>query len=121
MVLELEQLIVGVDDTNIKAIEEKFKVELRVSQGEVSINKDTVDFDKENLVLRRIKCIFEAMELLLENKIILNDIDFYSLISNIDSDNYKSIVSLYLDKEVLFNTVSGKAVYPKTLNHHKDA
>ncbi|MBO4667004.1 MAG: PhoH family protein, partial [Bacilli bacterium] len=68
------------------------------------------------LVLRRIKCIFEAMELLLENKIILNDIDFYSLISNIDSDNYKSIVSLYLDKEVLFNTVSGKAVYPKTLN-----
>ena len=114
--LEVEQLLVGVDDCNIKAIEEKFKVELRVINGEIAINQDTIDSENEKVILRRIKCIFKAMELLLENKIILNASDYYSLITNIDEDNYQSIVSLYMDKEVLFNTIGGKAIYPKTLN-----
>lgn len=114
--LEIEQLLVGVDDSHIKAIEEKFKVELRETNGEVSINLDTVDENSEKVTIRRIKAIFKAMELLLENKIVLSDSDFYSLISNIDEDNYKSIVSLFMEKEVIFTTLSGKAIYPKTLN-----
>ena len=114
--LEIEQLLTGVDDKNLKAIEEKFKVELRYAQGEVSINEDTIDVDNKNVIIRRIKCIFKAMELLLANKITLTEADFYSLITNIDEDNYQSIVSLYMDKEVLFTTLAGKAIYPKTLN-----
>ena len=114
--LEIEQLLVGVDDCNLKAVEEKFKVELRLIQGVIAINLDTIDEDNKNVMIRRITCIFKAMELLLENKIILSDSDFYSLITNIDEDNYQSIVNLYLDKDVLYTTIGGKAIYPKTLN-----
>lgn len=114
--LEIEQLLVGVDDCNLKAIEEMFKVELRESNGEISVNLDTVDDNNEKVIIKKLIAIFKAMELLLENKIILNDIDFHSLITNIDEDNYKSIVGLFMDKDVVFSTVSGKAIYPKTLN-----
>lgn len=115
--LEYEQALVGVDDKNIKAIEEKFKVELRVLDGEIAINTDLLTSDPNaTLTERRIKYIFKAMMMLLENKILLSEADFYSLISNIDEDNYQSIVSLYTEKDVLFTTISGKAIYPKTLN-----
>ena len=110
--LELEQALIGVDDNNIKVIEEKFKVELRVHLGEISIN--TIHYN--DLLIKKIVCILKAIELLLENKILLNDADLHSLINNIDEENYKSVVSLYLNKEVLFTTQSGKSVYPKTLN-----
>ena len=97
---------------NIKTIEEKFKVELKAHAGEISIN---AMYYNENIV-KKIACILKAIELLLGNKILLNDSDLHSLINNIDEENYKSIVSLYLNKEVLFTTQSGKSVYPKTLN-----
>ena len=35
---------------------------------------------------------------------------------NIDDNNVKSIVSLYLKKDVLITNVYGKPIYPKTLN-----
>ena len=110
--LELEQALVGVDDYNIKIIEEKFKVELKVLNGEISIN--AIHYNER--IVKLIVCILKAIELLLENKILLNDADLHSLINNIDEENYKSVVSLYLNKEVLFNTQSGKSIYPKTLN-----
>ena len=110
--LELEQALIGVEDYNIKTIEEKFKVELKAHAGEISIN---AMYYNENIV-KKIACILKAIELLLGNKILLNDSDLHSLINNIDEENYKSIVSLYLNKEVLFTTQSGKSVYPKTLN-----
>ena len=109
---EYEQAIVGVNDYNIKAIEEKFKVELKVQNGEVAINE--IHYNER--IVSLIVCIFKALEMLLENKILLNNNDLHSLINNIDEDNYKSIVSLYLNKEIILNTYSGKSIYPKTLN-----
>ena len=110
--LELEQSLIGVDDYNLKVIEEKFKVELKAHLGEISINS----IHYNDYVVKKITCILKAIELLLENKILLNDADLHSLINNIDEENYKSVVSLYLNKEILFTTQSGKTVYPKTLN-----
>ena len=110
--LELEQALIGVDDNNLKVIEEKFKVELKAHIGEISIN----NIHYNDFIVRKINCILKAMELLLENKILLNDADLHSLINNIDEENYKSVVSLYLNKEILFTTQSGKSIYPKTLN-----
>ena len=56
------------------------------------------------------------METLLINNIVLNLSDVHALINNIDDNNVKSIVSLYLKKDVLITNVYGKPIYPKTLN-----
>ena len=37
-------------------------------------------------------------------------------INDVDEDNYKSIVSLYLKKDVIYTTSSGRTIYPRTLN-----
>lgn len=105
-----ESLIVGPNDAFIKVIEEKYNLELTVRQGSVMIKDDDVSFE-EKLIN-----IFALMEDLLENNIVFSESELRSIINNVSSDNYKKIASIYLKKDIIYTTSSGRTIYPRTIN-----
>ena len=105
-----EQELRGPNDLYIKAIESCLHIEVFCEEGSVYLKEDDMKFSK------RVSNIVEAMELLIQNDITLTISDVYGIINNIDDSNVKSITSLYLKKDIILSTVSGKTVYPKTLN-----
>lgn len=100
----------GPNDSFINAIELCLKIEIVIDDRKVFLKEEDLVYEK------RVCNIFEAMETLLINNIVLNLSDVHALINNIDDNNVKSIVSLYLKKDVLITNVYGKPIYPKTLN-----
>ena len=98
------------NDSFINAIESCLKIEIVIDDRKVFLKEEDLVYEK------RVCNIFEAMETLLINNIVLNLSDVHALINNIDDNNVKSIVSLYLKKDVLITNVYGKPIYPKTLN-----
>ena len=100
----------GPNDSFINAIESSLKIEIVIDDRKVFLKEEDLIYEK------RVCNIFEAMETLLINNIVLNLSDVHALINNIDDNNVKSIVSLYLKKDVLITNVYGKPIYPKTLN-----
>lgn len=100
----------GPNDSFINAIESCLKIEIVIDDRKVFLKEEDLVYEK------RVCNIFEAMETLLINNIVLNLSDVHALINNIDDNNVKSIVSLYLKKDVLITNVYGKPIYPKTLN-----
>lgn len=105
-----EQDLRGPNDANIKAIESCLKIEVFFEAGTVYLKEEDMKYSK------KVSVIFEAMELLLANDINLSISDIYGIINNVDENNVKSITSLYLKKDIIISTVSGKTIYPKTLN-----
>jgi len=100
----------GPNDIYVKAIESCLKIEVFFEEGCIYLKEEDSSYSK------RVCNIVEAMELLIQNDITLNISDVYGIINNIDETNVKSITSLYLKKDVIISTVSGKTIYPKTLN-----
>lgn len=100
----------GPNDSFINAIESCLKIEIVIDDRKGFLKEEDLVYEK------RVCNIFEAMETLLINNIVLNLSDVHALINNIDDNNVKSIVSLYLKKDVLITNVYGKPIYPKTLN-----
>lgn len=108
---EIQDLDVrGPNDSFINAIESCLKIEIIIDEHKVYLKEEDLFYEK------RVCNIFEAMETLLINNIVLNIGDVHALINNIDDNNVKSIMSLYLKKDVLITNVYGKPIYPKTLN-----
>ncbi len=100
----------GANDTYIKAIESSLKIEIFINEHCVYLRQDDLQCEY------RLINIFKAMESLILNKIELTTNDVYSIINNIDDDNVDAITKLYLKKDNLITTVSGKTIFPKTLN-----
>lgn len=100
----------GANDTYIKAIEASLKIEIFINEHCVYLRQDDLQCEY------RLINIFKAMESLILNKIELTTNDVYSIINNIDDDNVDAITKLYLKKDNLITTVSGKTIFPKTLN-----
>lgn len=105
-----ERLIAGVNECNLKFIEDKFKTPLSLRAGKIYMSDLYLEYE------RPVQIIFSVLENLAENKIEINDSELKSIIMNVDEDNYKSIVNLYLKKDIIYTTSSGRAVYPRTLN-----
>ena len=105
-----EALLLGPNDSFIKIIEEKYNLNLVVRQGAVMINYE--DESLENKVIN----ILSVMEDLLLNNIIFSESELRSIINNVSEDNYKSIASIYLKKDVIYTTSSGRTIYPRTIN-----
>ena len=92
----------GANDTYIKAIESSLKIEIFINEHCVYLRQDDLQCEY------RLINIFKAMESLILNKIELTTNDVYSIINNIDDDNVDAITKLYLKKDNLITTVSGK-------------
>ena len=105
---ENESMVLGIDDKYLKAIAEKYKIEIIASNGEILIS--SIEYEED------IYRIFHVLELCAEENITLSDGDFYSILYNVDVSNYQKITTLYTKKQVLLTTLSGKPIFPRTLN-----
>lgn len=105
-----ESLILGPNDCNLRIIENKYNIKLSIRNGKVILDSNDLSYEK-NIVM-----ICNVLERLVENKIEFTESEFRSIINNIDEDNYKNIVNLYLKKDILYTTSSGRSIYPRTLN-----
>lgn len=107
---ENEAKILGPNNSFLKAIEEKYKIEIIFKQGEVYISNDDIEF-KDNLIQ-----LFSLLELIYEKNIDINFSDLTCILNYINKMDIDELSDLYLDRKILYTTSSGRSIYPKTLN-----
>lgn len=105
-----EAKILGAENNNLKFIEELFSCELVSKFSEIFINEESKD--KTESVIK----MFEFLEKLLENSFAFNNRDLIIIHQAIIDNTCDELISLYLNKESIVTLVSGKSIYPKTLN-----
>ena len=105
-----EPKILGPDNNNINFIEELFNCKIMLNYSELFLLLDNID-QKENLIK-----MFTFLEKLLHEGINFNSRDLIVIKKAIVDNNEEQLMNLYLKKEAIVSLVSGKAIYPKTLN-----
>ena len=109
-----ESNLVGADDYYIHYIENKYHINLMIFNSEIFvISENDMNYDE---IVSHLNCVFSAMELLIENNIEITKSDFHSILNNIDHNNFKKIIDIYLNKEVIYTLHGGKSIKAKTLN-----
>lgn len=106
---ENEALIIGVNNFFLNYMETFFQTEILIKQGEVYVSED---FKKA----QELAIFIEALESLFNQNVELNEADFLSLLNNMDFNNSQDIVELYLKKQIIYSSPTGKTVFPRTLN-----
>lgn len=106
---ENEALIIGVNNVFLNYMETFFQTEILIKQGEVYVSED---FKKA----QELAIFIEALESLFNQNVELNEADFLSLLNNMDFNNSQDIVELYLKKQIIYSSPTGKTVFPRTLN-----
>lgn len=106
---ENEALIVGANNVFLNYMESFFQTEILIKQGEVYVGED---FKRAN----ELAIFIEALESLFNQNVELNEADFLSLLNNMDFNNSQDIVELYLKKQIIYSSPTGKTVFPRTLN-----
>lgn len=106
---ENEALIVGANNVFLNYMESFFQTEILIKQGEVYVSED---FTKA----KELAIFIEALENLFNQNVELNEADFLSLLNNMDFNNSQDIVELYLKKQIIYSSPTGKTVFPRTLN-----
>ena len=104
-----EAKLLGDQNRIINFIEEEYQIPVRLRYGEVSIPETELAY-KDELVN-----LFQTLEYIL-NQVKLNESDILTIIKNLSLENTEEIIDLYTKKKILFTTINGKTVYPKTLN-----
>ncbi len=105
-----EPKILGPDNNNINFIEELFNCKIMLNYSELFLLLDNID-QKENLIK-----MFTFLEKLLHEGINFNSRDLIVIKKAIVDNKEEQLMNLYLKKEAIVSLVSGKAIYPKTLN-----
>ncbi len=103
-----EAKLAGPNNKFIQLIEDHYHEEILLRLAEIKVSEDS-----KNIEL--LTNLFEMVEIILENTN-LNEIDLVSILNNFRGNNSEEIIDLYLRKNVLITTASGKTIYPKTLN-----
>ncbi len=104
-----EAKLLGDQNRIINFIEEEYQIPVCLRHGEVSIPETELAY-KDELVN-----LFQTLEYIL-NQVKLNESDILTIIKNLSLENTEEIIDLYTKKKILFTTINGKTVYPKTLN-----
>lgn len=105
-----EPKILGPENNNIKFIEELYNCEIIMNFSKVYILPEN-----ENQKDQIIK-MFEFLERILKEGINFNPRDLIIIKQSIIDNREEELLRLYLKKEAIVSLVSGKAIYPKTLN-----
>ena len=105
-----ESKILGPDNMNIKFMEELFNCEIIMNYSNVYILPENEEF-KDNIIR-----MFQFLEKILKEGINFNTRDLIIIKQSIIDNKDEELMNLYLKKEAIVSLVSGKAVYPRTLN-----
>lgn len=106
---ENESLIVGVNNVFLNYMESFFQTEILIKQGEVYVDENFTN-------AHQLAIFIDALESLFNQKVELSEADFLSLLNNMDFNNAQDIVELYLKKQIIYSSPTGKTVFPRTLN-----
>lgn len=106
---ENEAKIVGPNNIFLNYMETFFNTEILIKQGSIYVLEDF-----ENA--KDVAIFIEALENLFNQGLELNEADFLSLLNNMDFNHSQDIVDLYLKKQVIYSSPTGKTVFPRTLN-----
>lgn len=108
--LQNEAKILGPENSFLKAIEERFGLDIIVRQGEVLISTDKLEYQKE------IENVFTVLERIFEKVLDISLPDLTVILNNLGTSSPETLIKLYLDKTILFTTNNGRVIYPRTLN-----
>lgn len=108
--LQNEAKILGPENSFLKAIEERFGLDIIVRQGEVLISTDKLEYQKE------IENVFTVLERIFEKVLDISLPDLMVILNNLGTSSQETLIKLYLDKTILFTTNNGRVIYPRTLN-----
>lgn len=98
--------ILAANNNYLKLIEDHFKLEVIIRDGEVYADNDSVELKK----------LFECLDTLYSHNINVTMGDFLSILNNISYYDPLDIVDLFLNKHIIFSSPLGKTVYPRSLN-----
>ena len=105
-----EPKILGPNNSYINFIEELFNCKLMLNYSELFLLDENIEL-KDKVVK-----LFIFLEKLLHEGINFNTRDLIIIKKSIDDSKEESLMNLYLKKEPIVSLVTGKAIYPKTLN-----
>lgn len=105
-----ESKLLGPDNINIKFINELYNCEITLNFGKVYILKDNIEINNQ------IVKMFVFLENILNENINFNTKDLIIIKQAIDDNREEQLFNLYKKKEPIVSLVSGKTIYPKTLN-----
>ena len=105
-----ESKILGPDNMNIKFMEELFNCEIIMNYSNVYILPENEEL--KDYIIR----MFKFLEKILKEGINFNTRDLIIIKQSIIDNKDEELMNLYLKKEAIVSLVSGKAVYPRTLN-----
>lgn len=104
-----EVALLGVKSRNIQFMQDVFGISIILRNSKVSISEENISYKKE------IVSLFATLEYLL-SQTKLSDSDLLSIIKNYSLENSEKIIDLFINKKVVYTTVTGKSIYPRTLN-----
>lgn len=103
-----EAKIAGPNNKYLQLIEDYFQEEILLRLAEIKIREDS---ENEEILTS----LFSMLEVILEHNN-LTEIDLVTILNNFDGENGEDIIDLYLNRNILITTASGKTIYPKTAN-----
>lgn len=106
-----EQNLLGVRNVNLKMLEEYFGCLVTYRNLEFSINNEEVE--------DRFERALSFYEEILNYGKNLEYRDYLYILNALDQDLIDDLRELYLSKEVLYTTINGKQICPRTLNQKK--
>jgi len=105
--IETIQNICGVNNSNIKILEELFDAKI-----EFSLNTVSTDLDK-NEKIEKLKKVIDVLIFMSENSFYVTSRDIIYIFNNIS--NVDKLYCIYKKKEMIDRNFSGLPIYPKTL------
>lgn len=107
-----ESKILGPDNINLKFISELYNCEIIMNFSNVYVLSSNTDL----ILINNIVKMFSFLENILKENINFNIKDLIIIKQAIDDNREDELYNLYIKKEPIVSLVSGKTIYPKTLN-----
>lgn len=111
--IEAIKYISGVNNQNIKLIEELYNIKLEVSLDGIVIDKE------DQSIIDSLCKMFDIFLAMLENQYNISNRDIIYIKNLIDAGKEDEGYVLYKKKQMLERTFLGKAIYPKTLKQRE--
>lgn len=105
--------ICGVNNQNIKLIEELYNIKLELLSDEIIVSSN------DDIILKPLVKMFNILLFMLDNQYTISSRDIIYIKNLLDEGKEDLCYSLYKKKEMLERNFLGKAIYPKTLKQRE--
>lgn len=103
----------GSNDKNLNLIKKLYKVDI------YSNNKDILVDTKDPKITSDISKLIQILIQLIRNNIVISERDIIYIKQLLDESTEEEILSLFLKRKEIIKTLSGRPIFPKTLNQKR--